>query len=304
MADDEFALVESVVPIYYEQYDAEISGDEQVGDYKHTLISYHTFCTSTGKICSSVVQIKVLDFCNWLRPLTSEESVLLEKMIENKPKAYDKWVSKCKEAVEIITLYADVETGKQKTILTQLRKSVKTLPEKFTYERLLSAIAHIPEITDFSTENSTEDYISFTLSYKPKEQNRHELMFCKIGSFECDTSEDLSQMITFEGVFILLYRLTVLYNKEHPSVELQKLEGILKETSYALFNLDFEHCPLAKDFYRKAPKVLYSPDLAYSTITDFLHRNSASLGIETYARLFKNQDEEIVRIFNRLLKNE
>ena len=302
MADDEFALVECVVPIYYEQYDANKNEDEQVGDYKHTLISYHTFCTSTGKICSSAVQIKILDFCSWIRRLTLEESALLEKILERKAEAYDKWGSKCKEAVEYTILYADVESGKSKGALTKLRKAIKSLPEKFTFEMLLSVIKTIPEITSISTDDITDEYISFKLSYKLKEQKGKELMFCKIGGFEREFPEDFSQIISFEGVFILLYQITVLYNNEHPSVELQKLIATLKETGLALYNHDFKNSPLAKDFHRKAPKVLYSPELAYSTISDFLCRNSESLGIEFYAELVKKRDEEIVRIFNKLVQ--
>lgn len=304
MADDEFALVECVVPIYYEQYDAEISEDEQVGNYKHTLISYHTFCTTTGKVCSSVVQTKVLDFCNWLRPLNSEESVLLAKLIERKAKAYDKWSLKCKEPVETITLYADVESGKSKKTLTLLRKAIKTLSDTFSFKELLSLITSIPEITAVSTDSNTDEYISFNLSYKLKDQKSKELTFSKIGSLEREYPEDLSQMLIFDSVYIIMYQLTLLYSKEHPSEQLQSLAATLKEIGLAVFNHDFKNCPLAKDYYKKAPKVIYTPDLAYSTITDFLCRNSKSLGIESYAELFKNKDEDIIRIFNKLLQGE
>lgn len=303
IADDEFAHIECVVPIYYEQYDAETNENEHVGNYKHTLISYHTFCTTAGKICSSVVQTKFLDFCDWLRPLTSEESEMLNKYIDRKAKAYDKWCSKCKESVETVTLYADIEKGKSKTTLSKLRKVVKTLPETFTFKELLSVITTIPEINAVSTENSTDEYISFNLSYKLKEQKSKELTFCKIGSFEREYPEDLSLMLTFESVFIALYQLTVLYGKEHPSEELQNLVTILKEAAMALFNQDFKNNPLAKDYYRNAPKVMYTPDLAYSTITDFLSRNAKSMGVEFYADLLKNKNEDIVRIFNELLQD-
>ena len=60
MAEDEFAKVESIFATYYEPYDIDEADDAKVGSYNQTVISYHTFCTIRGRVCSSKAQMKLM----------------------------------------------------------------------------------------------------------------------------------------------------------------------------------------------------------------------------------------------------
>lgn len=110
--------------------------------------------------------------------------------------------------------------------------------------------------------------------------------------------------MNFEGVFISLYQLVVLYNKERNSEELTALAAKLKKTFFALVNREFKDNPLAKDFHKNAPKVNYSAELAYSTITDFLTRNADVLGAKDFIESARERDTEILNLYGRLLDVE
>lgn len=48
-AEDEFAMVECVQKIYYEEFDDEVAyGERKVGDYKETVVAYRGFCGRRG----------------------------------------------------------------------------------------------------------------------------------------------------------------------------------------------------------------------------------------------------------------
>lgn len=91
MAENDFARVESIFPMHYEAFDINADEDVEVGDYDQTVISYHSFCNVRGKVNSSKAQIKYLDFCDWIKPLTKEQTVILERIKEKKAKAFSEW---------------------------------------------------------------------------------------------------------------------------------------------------------------------------------------------------------------------
>lgn len=299
MVEDEFAMIESIFPAYYEAFEAKET-DVKTGDYKHTIISYHPFCNLNGRVLSSKAQIKYLDFCKWIKPLTVSQRDLLESIKAKKLSAFAKWEGKCKEAKDYLTISMDTEKGQASAALSRLRKATKQLSDRFTYAELQTILDSIPEIkanTATDDGSSGTDHISFELCYILKEQQGKCLSFYKIRNFDC--SEDLSSFMNFEGVFISLYQLVVLYNKEHHSEELTALTAKLKKTFFALVKHEFKDNPLAKDFYKKAPKVNYSPELAYSTIADFLTRNADALGAKEFIESVRKRDTEILSLYCR-----
>lgn len=301
MVEDEFAKVESIFPMYYESYDIDEEDDIKVGNYKHTVISYHTFCTLQGRVCSSKAQIKYLDFCDWIKPMTAEQAALLERIKSKKAKAYAEWEAKCKDSKEYITIYANTTKGHSDTALSRFRKATKALPERFTFSDVQAILRSIPEIKadTANTECGGKDYINFDLCYMPKEQNGKHLTFYKIREF--DSTADFSVFINFELVFVSVIHLVRLYGEETGSEKLGLLAERLRQTFKALFNQDFKNNPLAKDFYKHAPKILYTFDTAYSTMEAFLSRHSKELDIDDFVKLIKNKDENIVRIYHKVL---
>lgn len=304
MVEDEFAVVESIFPVYYEPFDSTEKG-VKIGDYKHTIISYHTFCNQNGRVLSSKAQMKYLDYCEWIKPLTENQHALLERIKAKKTSAFAKWEEKCKDANDYLSIYVNVESGQATTALSKIRKISKHLPDRFTFSDLQAILYSIPEIkanTASNSDSDAKDYISFELCYILKEQNGKCLSFYKIRNFDC--TEDFSSFINFEWVFISLYQLVVLYNKEHNSKELTTLAEKLKKTFFALVNHDFKDNPLAKDFYKKAPKVNYTPEQAYSTIVDFLSRNADTLCAKDFIEAVKKRDEIITNLYSRVLGTE
>lgn len=297
IAEDEFAIVESIVPTYFEPYDPEMQEDTKVGAYKETIITYHTFCTLQGRVCSSKPQIKVLDFCNWIKPLSTADAALLEQIKSKKPKAWSTWMAKCKDATDSITIYVKVEKGTARKALTQFRKLTKSLPESFHFSALQPILSIIPVVKaeTASTEESEGDQILFELCYRPKDQHGKSLSFYKIKGL--DYTEDLTSFVNFEGVFLSMYQPVRLYSKDHESEELTQLAERLKAAFLALANADYEKDALAKDFFKKAPKLCYSPEEAYSTIQDFLSRHSEELGAEDFIERVKNRDQEILSMY-------
>ena len=301
MDEGDFAKVESVFTLYYEPFDIDEEDDAQVGDYKHTVISYHTFCTPRGRVLSSKVQTTYLDVCDWIEPLTPEQEVLLEQIKQKKAKAFDAWEAKCKEAKEYVEIYVNTEKGQAETALSKFRKATKALPERFTFSDVQAILRSIPEIKadTASTECGDKDYISFELCYILKEQKEKHLAFYKIRNF--DSFGELSVFINYEMVFVSLIHLLRLYGEENHDEKMELLADKLKQTFKALFNRDFKSDPLAKDFFKHAPKIFYTFDTAYSTMEAFLDRNAKNLGVEDFAGLVKNKDENILRIYHQVL---
>lgn len=301
MVEDEFAVIDSVFDAYFESFDA-LEDDVKVGDYKHTIIAYHTFCNLQGHVLSSKPKINYLDSCEWIKPLTEDQQALLNGIKAKKPVAFAKWEAKCKDAIDYISIDIPTEKGQARKALLKLRKAIKQLPDRFTYSDLQRMLDSIPEFDTESTadsESDAKDYISFELCYILKEQKGKFLFFYKIRNFDC--TEDLSSFMNFEGVFVSLYQLVVLYNKEQNSEELTALAAKLKKTFFALVNHEFNANPLAKDFYEKAPKANYSPEMAYSTIADFLTRNADALGAKDFIESVSKRDKEIMNLYYREL---
>lgn len=299
MVEDEFAVVESIFPVYYESFD-ETDESIKVGDYKHTIISYHTFCNLNGRVLSSKAQMKYLDFCKWIKPMTEDQRSLLENIKAKKAIAFTKWEGKCKETTDYISIDIKTQKGHASKALSKFRKSTRQLPDRFTYSDLQTILNLIPEIEANSvadSESSDKDYISFELCYILKEQKGKCLSFYKIRNFDC--TEDLSSVMNFEFLFISMYQLVVLYNKEKNLEELTALATKLKKTFFALTNRDFENDPLAKDFYKHSPRTVYTPEEAYSAIADFLTRNADALCAKDFIESVRKRDKEIINLYYR-----
>ncbi len=296
-----FAKVECVFTMYYEPFDIAEDDDAQVGDYKHTVISYHTFCTPRGRVCSSKVQTTYLDVCDWIEPMTTEQENLLEQIKLKKAGAFAAWETKCKEAKEYVEIYVDVKKGQAATALSKFRKAAKVLPERFTFSDVQAILRSIPEIKadTASTVCNDKEYISFELCYILKEQNGRCLSFNKIRNFDC--FENLSVFINYEMVFVSLYHLVRLYGEETGSEKLRLFTERLAKAGKAMFDPMHRDDQLAKDYFKHAPKIFYTFDTAYATIEAFLNRNAKELGVEDFAELVKNKDENIVRIYHQVL---
>lgn len=301
MVEDEFAVVESIFPTYYEPFEISEEDDVKIGDYHQTVISYHVFCNVRGRVCSSKAQIKYLDFCDWIKPLTAEQTALLEQIKSKKAEAFAKWKAKCRDAKDYITIYVDTEKEQAPTALSKFRKAAKALPERFTFSDVQKILSSIPEIKEgtANTADNDQDCISFELCYMLKEQKAEHLSFYRIREFTC--IEDFSSCTSFEFVFIAMYHLVRLYNQEVESEKLDALAERLKSASYALSHGELKKDSLAKDFFKHAPKILYRFDTAYSTMEAFFDRNSKELGVEDFTELVKKRDERIVEMFHQIL---
>lgn len=301
MAEDEFAKIENIFPMYYEAFDADEDLGIKAGGYSKTVISYHTFCTLRGRVLSSKVQTKYLDFCDWIKPMTAEQAALLEKIKSKKAEAFAAWEAKCKEAKDYVTIYVSAKKGHADAALSKFRKAVKTLPERFAFSDVQTLLRSIPDVKADSanTASGGKDYVSFELCYILKEQHGKHLTFYKIREMDCTAS--YSTFINFELVFVSIIHLIRLYGEETSSEKLRLLAEKLRLTFKALFNQDFKSDSLAKDFHKHAPKVLYTFDTAYSTMEAFLERHSKELDIEDFVELVKNRDENILRIYHQVL---
>ncbi len=301
MEEGYFAKVESVFDLYYEPFDIAEDDDAKVGDYKHTVISYHTFCTPYGRVCSSKVQTTYLDVCDWLEPMTPEQEALLQQIKLKKEKALAVWEAKCKEAKDYVEIFVNTKKEQAVTALSKFRKAAKTLPERFTFSDVQAILRSIPEIkaNTASIDCNDKEYISFELCYILKEQNGKCLSFNKIRNFDC--FENLLAFINYEIVFVSLYHLVRLYGEETNSEKLRLLKERLNKAGKALFDPKNMDDQLAKDYFKHAPKIFYTFDKAYATIEAFLDRNSKTLGIEDFAELVKNKDENIVRLYHTIL---
>lgn len=296
-----FAKVESVFTLYYEPFDIAEDDDAQVGDYKYTVISYHTFCTLRGRVCSSKVQTTYLDVCDWIEPMTPEQEALLEQIKLKKAEALTAWETKCKEAKEYVEIFVNTKKEQAATALSKFRKATKALPERFTFSDVQAILRSIPEIKadTASTDCNDKEYINFELCYILKEQNGRCLSFYKIRNFDC--FEDLPVYINYEMVFVSLYHLARLYGEETGSEKLRLLTERLAKAGKAMFDPMNRDDQLAKDYFKHAPKIFYTFDKAYATIEAFLDRNSKDLDVEEFTKLIKNKDENIVRLYHKVL---
>ena len=175
--------------MHYEAFDINADEDVEVGDYDQTVISYHSFCNVRGKVNSSKAQIKYLDFCDWIKPLTKEQTVILERIKEKKAKAFSEWKAKCKDAKDYVAIYVEVKKGYADAVLPKFRKAAKNLPKRFTFTDVQKILRSIPEIKadTASTESLNEDYIYFELCYILKEQSGSHLSFYRIREFASST---------------------------------------------------------------------------------------------------------------------
>ncbi len=301
MDEGDFAKVESVFTLYYEPFDIAGEDDAKAGDYKYTVISYHTFCTPRGRVLSSKAQTTYLDVCDWIEPLTPEQETLLEQIKLKKAEALAAWEAKCKEAKECVEIFVNTKKGEAATALSKFRKAAKVLPERFTFSDVQAILRTIPEIKadTASTDCNNKEYINFELCYILKEQNGRCLSFDKIRNFDC--FEDLPAYINYEMVYVSLYHLARLYGEETGSEKLRLLTERLAKAGKAMFDPMNRDDELAKDYFRHAPKIFYTFDKAYATIEAFLDRNSKELGVEDFAELVKNKDENILRIYHKVL---
>lgn len=200
-----------------------------------------------------------------------------------------------------VAIYVEVKKGYADAVLPKFRKAAKNLPKRFTFTDVQKILRSIPEIKadTASTESLNEDYIYFELCYILKEQSGSHLSFYRIREFASST--DMSTFINFEGVFISLYQLVKLYNQTNPSERLNHFADKLKEAASALFNHDFKNSPLAKDFFKNAPKIFYTFDTAYSTMSDFLMHLAKDFDVEDFAELVKSQNEDIIKLYHKIL---
>ena len=208
MDEGDFAKVESVFTLYYEPFDIAEEDDAQVGDYKYTVISYHTFCTPRGRVLSSKAQTTYLDVCDWIEPLTPEQETSLEQIKLKKAEALAAWEAKCKEAKECVEIFVNTKKGEAATAL---------------------------------------------------------------------------------------------YGEETNSEKLRLLTERLAKAGKAMFDPMNRDDKLAKDYFKHAPKIFYTFDKAYATIEAFLDRNKKELGVEDFTELVKNKDENILRIYHKVL---
>ena len=97
---------------------------------------------------------------------------------------------------------------------------------------------------------------------------------------------------SFECVFMLLANLVAVYNQKHPSDGngefMRHLDCIFK----ALVEHDWKGCPVAKDFFDNAPKLVkYSREQAWQTINDFVRRNADELHAHSFVAAINSGDE-------------
>ena len=250
---------------------------------------------------SSKAQIKYLDFCDWIKPLTEEQATALLQIKSKKKKAFADWEAKCKDAKDYVTIYVEVKKGYADMVLSKFRKATKDLPERFTFADVQKILRSIPEIeaNTASTNAPNEDYIYFELCYILKEQGGTHLSFYRIREFT--SYMDISKFINFEGVFVSLYQLVKLYSEENHSEKMNEFADKLKEAASALFNQDFKRSSLAKDFFSYAPKIFYTFDSAYSTMSDFLMRIAEEFEVEDFAVMVKSRNEKIMKLYHIVL---
>lgn len=299
MAEDKFAIVESIFPTYYEPYEISEDDDIKVGEYNQTLITYRNFCNLKGRVCSPKAHTKSLDFCNWIKPLTKDQTALLEQIKAEKAKEYAEWKAKYKDASEYVTIYVDTEKGNAEIACSLFRKATKALPERFTYTDIQTILSSRPGVKadTANIEDRSKDSINFDLCYMPKEQRGKHLSFYRIKNYEWT----FSTFINYLMVFASIYHLVRLYGEETGSEKLKQLAPKLKETFGVLAGYKKGDDSLAKDFEKRVRKVFYSFNTAYATMEAFLNRHSKELDIEDLVKLVKNKDENIIKLYHYIL---
>ena len=58
---------------------------------------------------------------------------------------------------------------------------------------------------------------------------------------------------------------------------------------------------LPRTFFKNAPKIFYTFDTAYSTMSDFLMYIAKDFDVEDFAELVKSQNEDIIKLYHKIL---
>ena len=305
--EDGFAQVECVWKVYCEEYsDSVVYGEHTVGDYENTVVTLRTFCGRRGGLKKGRAWT-VYDFADWVRPVTDEERSFIEKVIARDTGAYRQWLGRKLPVRDYVDICVSVKEGTARAELAKLKKAVKRLPPKFTFDELVEqAKAEGFNLKIGEAEQPGDPCVSFTLRYNVGESRGRRRVFCGVKDLDYVEPEEETDMferlITFEGVFILLGQTVKMYDAQHPSTENNVLLERLGDVFNALLNHDWKGCPMAKDYYRRAPKLAsYSFEQAWETITGFLERNADGLGAHAFlAAISESNEVENVchRIYN------
>lgn len=295
--EDVFAQVECVWKVYCEEFDGSVAcGERTVGEYANTVVTLRTFCGRRGGLKKGRAWT-VYDFADWVRPVTDEERSFIEKVIAKDTGAYRQWLGHRLPVRDYVDVCVLVEEGTAREELAKLKKAVKRLPSKFTFDELVEqAKAEGFDMKPGEVEQPGDPCVSFTLRYNVGESCGRRRLFCGVKDLDYIEPEEENDMferlITFEGVFILLGQTVKLYDAQHPSAENKELLKRLGDVFNALLNHDWKDCPMAKDYYKHAPKLAsYSFEQAWETITGFLERNADGLGAHAFLAAINESDE-------------
>ena len=295
--EDGFAQVECVWKVYCEEFDDSVAcGELMVGEYANTVVTLRTFCGRRGGLKKGRAWT-VYDFADWVRPVTDEEWSFIEKVIAKDTGAYRQWLGRKLPVSDYVDICVPVKEGTARAELTKLKKALKRLPPKFTFDELLEqAKAEGFDMGTGEVEQPGDPCVSFTLRYNVGESRGWRRLFCGVKDLDSTEPEEnkamLERLITFEGVFILLGQTVKMYDTQHPSAGNKELLERLGSVFNALLNHDWKACPVAKDYYRHAPKLVsYSFEQAWNTITGFLERNADGLGAHAFLAAISESDE-------------
>ncbi len=296
-AEDEFAMVECVQKIYYEEFDDEVAyGERKVGDYKETVVAYRGFCGRRGGLKKNRARA-AFDGADWLRPVTDEELAVINKVIDNDVEAYRRWLERKAAVRDYVDVDVPVKEGTGRAELAKLKKAVKRLPPKFTFDELLEqAKAEGFDMKPAEGGQPDDPRVSFTLRCNVGESRGCRRLFCGVKDIDCtEPDEDeaaFDRLITFEGVFILLGQTVKFYDNQHPSDDNKALLERLGHVFTALLNHDWKGCPMAKDYFKHAPKLFtFSREQVWEIITGFLERNAEELGAQAFLAAIDGGDE-------------
>lgn len=234
---------------------------------------------------------------DWVRPVTDEERSFIEKVIAKDSKAYRQWLGRKLPVSDYVDICVPVKEGTAREELAKLKKALKRLPPKFTFDELLEqGKAEGFNLKIGEAEQPGDPCVSFTLRYNVGESRGRRRLFCSVKDLDYTEPKDdedvFERLITFEGVFILLGQTVKMYDTQHPSAGNKELLERLGSVFNALLNHDWKACPVAKDYYRHAPKLVsYSFEQAWNTITGFLERNADGLGAHAFLAAISESDE-------------
>ena len=288
--EDGFAQVECVWKVYCEEFDDSVAcGERMVGEYANTVVTLRTFCGRRGGLKKGRAWT-VYDFADWVRPVTDEERSFIEKVIAKDTGACRQWLGHRLPVRDYVDVCVSVKEGTARAELAKLKKAVK-LDELLEQGKAAGFNLKIGE-----AEQPGDPYVSFTLRYNVGESRGRRRLFCGVKDLDYTEPKDdeavFERLITFEGVFILLGQTVKMYDTQHPSAGNKELLERLGSVFNALLNHDWKACPVAKDYYRHAPKLVsYSFEQAWNTITGFLERNADGLGAHAFLVAISESDE-------------